>query len=76
MMRWDTPLWPAGHRPLKGGDWQFQLSRMIDTAGDRRNASRQQISPLEGEMPGGAEGGPKVAVSLAREGAPHTPVLP
>ncbi|RUU26923.1 lytic murein transglycosylase, partial [Mesorhizobium sp. M6A.T.Ca.TU.002.02.2.1] len=18
-----TPLWPAGHLPLKGGDWQF-----------------------------------------------------
>ncbi len=61
-----TPLWPAGHLPLKGGDRQDApapclLTRypMIKDAivflgqGDRRH----RISPLEGEMPGRAEGG-------------------
>ncbi len=39
-----TPLCPAGHLPLKGGDWTAARSKLL-------------ISPLEGEMPGRAEGG-------------------
>jgi len=39
-----TPLWSAGHLPLKGGEWQLM----------RRG---QPISLLEGEMAGRPEGG-------------------
>jgi len=52
-----TPLCPAGHLPLKGGDWLggpaftgFQALRLA-------RLRRLPISPLEGEMPGRAEGG-------------------
>ncbi len=38
-----TPLWPAGHLPLKGGDHAVSTTRLI--------------SPLEGEMAGRPEGG-------------------
>ncbi|CAK7256791.1 protein of unknown function [Shinella sp. WSC3-e] len=40
-----TPLCPAGHLPLRGGD-RLEARRCHDS-----------ISPLEGEMPGRAEGG-------------------
>ncbi|TPM48040.1 lytic murein transglycosylase [Mesorhizobium sp. B2-3-2] len=52
-----APLWPAGHLPLKGGDW---LSRRLSptTNVERNEASPSlPISPLEGEMPCRAEGG-------------------
>jgi hypothetical protein len=53
-----TPLCPAGHLPLKGGDWLTRLAAFIL----RRlrlvpNVDEGVISPLEGEMPGRAEGG-------------------
>ncbi|KAB1089364.1 lytic murein transglycosylase [Neorhizobium galegae] len=53
----NTPLCPAGHLPLKGGDWQdaptlLQSRRLLGTG--HGNGS---ISPLEGEVPGRAEGG-------------------
>jgi hypothetical protein len=54
---YDTPLWPAGHLPLKGGDRQFWRHRHSCNAGDWRKLAGQPISPLEGEMPGRAEGG-------------------
>jgi assimilatory nitrate reductase catalytic subunit len=38
-----TPLWPAGHLPLKGGDYAVPAPH--------------PISPLEGEMAGRPEGG-------------------
>ncbi|TRC82707.1 lytic murein transglycosylase [Mesorhizobium sp. WSM4310] len=52
-----TPLWPAGHFPLKGGD--RMSSRPSPISGVARWAARLRllISPLEGEMPGRAEGG-------------------
>jgi ApbE superfamily uncharacterized protein (UPF0280 family) len=53
----DTPLWPAGHLPLRGGDRMSpRPSPIFDVAGD---APTQQppISPLEGEMAGRPEGG-------------------
>ncbi|GAB1581476.1 hypothetical protein PPNSA23_14190 [Phyllobacterium phragmitis] len=53
-----TPLWPAGHLPLKGGNWLTLSSsltllclRLVPGVDD------SVISPLEGEMPGKAEGG-------------------
>ncbi|RUU07158.1 lytic murein transglycosylase, partial [Mesorhizobium sp. M7A.T.Ca.TU.009.01.3.2] len=50
-------LWPAGHLPLKGGDWlSFPPSLIINLA-RRVKPSTLPISPLEGEMPGRAEGG-------------------
>ncbi|AZO10471.1 lytic murein transglycosylase [Mesorhizobium sp. M3A.F.Ca.ET.174.01.1.1] len=47
-----TPLWPAGHLPLKGGN---RVS--IANIAERMPTQPQPISPLEGEMPGRAEGG-------------------
>ncbi|RUU32520.1 MAG: hypothetical protein E5Y88_18590 [Mesorhizobium sp.] len=52
-----TPLWPAGHLPLKGGDWMSpRLSPITNIAGVNR-APKLLISPLEGEMSGRTEGG-------------------
>jgi len=59
----NTPLWPAGHLPLKGGDWlganssppvTDRASRVV--ASGAMDAPRV-ISPLVGEMAGRAEGG-------------------
>ncbi|PBB38160.1 hypothetical protein CK221_09480 [Mesorhizobium sp. WSM3868] len=52
-----APLCPAGHLPLKGGDWQFQRRRISRDARDWRKPARHLISPLEGEMAGRTEGG-------------------
>ncbi|PRD41819.1 lytic murein transglycosylase [Phyllobacterium phragmitis] len=53
-----TPLCPAGHLPLKGGDWLarpslpiLQRLRLVP------NVYEGIISPLEGEMAGKPEGG-------------------
>ncbi|MES0196128.1 hypothetical protein, partial [Mesorhizobium sp. M0011] len=48
--RWrdSTPLCPAGHLPLKGGDWlSFRLST-ISSVAERSEASKLLISPLFG----------------------------
>ena len=52
-----TPLCPAGHLPLKGGDSQFRLRGLSFEGRGCRKLLRRLISPLEGEMPGRAEGG-------------------
>ncbi|RWN56216.1 MAG: lytic murein transglycosylase [Mesorhizobium sp.] len=52
-----TPLCPAGHLPLKGGDWQLRRKRPITNDGDWRKPKCRPISPLEGEMSGRTEGG-------------------
>lgn len=52
-----TPLWPAGHLPLKWGDGLILLPRLIETIDRWRGRFCKPISPLEGEMPGRAEGG-------------------
>ncbi|TIX02427.1 MAG: lytic murein transglycosylase [Mesorhizobium sp.] len=53
----NTPLCPAGHLPLKGGDWMsLRLSPIVDVD-DWAPPAKLPISPLEGEMPGRAEGG-------------------
>jgi hypothetical protein len=52
-----TPLCPAGHLPLKGGDWASAwLSPIVNVAG-RPASVELLISPLEGEMSGRTEGG-------------------
>ncbi len=53
-----TPLYPAGHLPLKGGDYALRdVCRQSQTLVSKRRELCQPISPLEGEMPGRAEGG-------------------
>ncbi|RUU21907.1 lytic murein transglycosylase [Mesorhizobium sp. M7A.F.Ca.CA.002.10.1.1] len=55
--RASAPLCPAGHLPLKGGDWMSRrLSPIADLAG-LSEAPKLPISPLEGEMSGRTEGG-------------------
>ncbi len=49
-----TPLCPAGHLPLKGGDRYAALSC---SSLEDKPVAVLPISPLEGEMPGRAEGG-------------------
>ncbi|RUU29396.1 lytic murein transglycosylase [Mesorhizobium sp. M6A.T.Ce.TU.016.01.1.1] len=52
-----TPLCPSGHLPLKGGDrMSRRLSSIFYVAG-KAPSPKLPISPLEGEMPGRAEGG-------------------
>ncbi|RWQ63335.1 MAG: lytic murein transglycosylase [Mesorhizobium sp.] len=52
-----APLCPAGHLPLKGGR-SAVIAAFANFARRRRSgASKLPISPLEGEMPGRAEGG-------------------
>ncbi|TIL28429.1 MAG: lytic murein transglycosylase [Mesorhizobium sp.] len=57
----NTPLWPAGHLPLKGGDWQrgrrHFLCNLEDVFEKLAMAATRLISPLEGEMAGRPEGG-------------------
>ncbi|RAZ90089.1 hypothetical protein DPM33_14740 [Mesorhizobium hawassense] len=45
------PLWPAGHLPLKGGDWVSPRLSPISSVAGRAAASKLPISPLEWEMP-------------------------
>ena len=39
-----TPLCPAGHLPLKGGDWQFRARHFFSSGGDWR---KQKLSEQE-----------------------------
>ncbi|PAQ02524.1 lytic murein transglycosylase [Mesorhizobium sp. M6A.T.Ce.TU.002.03.1.1] len=52
-----APLWPAGHLPLKGGDWMSLRLSQIVNAEEKALSAKLQISPLEGEMAGRPEGG-------------------
>ncbi|TIU30999.1 MAG: lytic murein transglycosylase [Mesorhizobium sp.] len=52
-----TPLWPAGHLPLKGGDWMAPWASPISNVARCAATMKLPISLLEGEMPGRAEGG-------------------
>jgi len=52
-----TPLCPAGHLPLKGGDRSAVRFRPSQRLRMKRQKGLLLISPLEGEMPGRAEGG-------------------
>ncbi|NTZ90353.1 lytic murein transglycosylase [Agrobacterium tumefaciens] len=52
-----TPLCPAGHLPLKGGDRQAALPPFHLRALREARPNHESISPLEGEMSGRTEGG-------------------
>ncbi|RWC46734.1 MAG: lytic murein transglycosylase [Mesorhizobium sp.] len=52
-----APLCPAGHLPLKGGDRLSSLVSQISHIAKSAIRPKLLISPLEGEMPGRAEGG-------------------
>ncbi|RWN23393.1 MAG: lytic murein transglycosylase [Mesorhizobium sp.] len=52
-----APLCPAGHLPLKGGDRLSSRLSTISSVTRLSGAPKLPISPLEGEMPGRAEGG-------------------
>jgi hypothetical protein len=54
-----TPLCPAGHLPLKGGDRTAVLPLPNSNGAERAMALKLLISPLEGEMSGRTEGGAK-----------------
>ena len=56
-LRAHTPLCPAGHLPLKGGDWLARFPSLITNVEKCAAASKLLISPLEGEMAGRPEGG-------------------
>jgi hypothetical protein len=55
-----TPLCPAGHLPLKGGDQAGRFRRALSTSSEIGSGIYEGlISPLEGEMSGRTEGGSK-----------------
>ncbi|TRD02605.1 hypothetical protein FJV82_17780 [Mesorhizobium sp. WSM4305] len=56
-MRSNAPLCPAGHLPLKGGDWLFGQRRPPVDVDGWRKPIKDPISPLEREMAGKPEGG-------------------
>jgi len=60
-----TPLWPAGHLSLKGGEWTSSASQQVSGIAVWSAASWLLISPLEGEMAGRPEGGAPRKVALA-----------
>ncbi len=64
-----TPLWPAGHLPLKGGDQPAAFSSAIVNVEGEVNRPTLLISPLEGEMAGRPEGGAKVLHSPSAGGS-------
>ncbi|TPN47047.1 lytic murein transglycosylase [Mesorhizobium sp. B1-1-9] len=53
----NTPLWPAGHLPRKGGDRLWSRISPTTDGANYEPALTLPISPLAGEMPGRAEGG-------------------
>ncbi|TPK61124.1 lytic murein transglycosylase [Mesorhizobium sp. B2-4-19] len=63
-----TPLWPAGHLPLKGGDRISLLPSPIFSGEKGEPKPKLPISPLEGEMSGRTEGG---LVEWQRIGVPR-----
>ncbi|OOO23842.1 hypothetical protein BS627_11300 [Agrobacterium salinitolerans] len=54
---WITPLCPAGHLPLKGGDRREACSPLFPKRSMWLRGRDWSISPLEGEMSGRTEGG-------------------
>jgi len=63
-----TPLWPAGHLPLKGGDYAFiNVRHQSRTLQNESGVLHQPISPLEGEMAGRPEGGVVEALPSKQE---------
>ncbi len=68
-----TPLCPAGHLPLKGGDRQEALPLFHFQPLRWAIPNHESISPLEGEMSGRTEGGkPQPRIG----NTPHPPRAP
>ncbi|TIX63321.1 MAG: hypothetical protein E5V33_12990 [Mesorhizobium sp.] len=59
-----TPLWLAGHLPLKGGDYSLRRLRQFRTLRGCAPALKPQISPHKGEMPGRAEVAPRATSQI------------
>ncbi|TIM65416.1 MAG: hypothetical protein E5Y60_21450, partial [Mesorhizobium sp.] len=55
--RQGAPLCPAGHLPLKGGDWTAALLSPLFNVAREVAGLKLPISPLEGEMPSGGKEG-------------------
>ncbi|OHV90860.1 hypothetical protein ORS3428_00250 [Mesorhizobium sp. ORS 3428] len=53
----NTPLWPAGHLPRKGGDRMSSRLSPNSKVAELGGAPKLPISPLAGEMAGRPEGG-------------------
>jgi assimilatory nitrate reductase catalytic subunit len=53
----NTPLWPAGHLPLKGGDQPAAPLSPLAYVAEWSRPMTLLISPFEGEMAGRPEGG-------------------
>jgi hypothetical protein len=51
-----TPLCPAGHLPLKGGDWQFGRPAGFLTLEISEGGYGIQSPPLRGRWPAGQRG--------------------
>ncbi|RWP13355.1 MAG: nitrate reductase [Mesorhizobium sp.] len=60
-----TPLWPAGHLPLRGGDQPSSWPSLVVNVAERAPSVELPISPLEGEMAGRPEGGVQAGHSSA-----------
>jgi glycosyltransferase involved in cell wall biosynthesis len=69
-----TPLWPAGHIPVKGGDQPVAPSSPSTEVAGKAATSKLPISPLEGEMAGRPEEGAKGRI-LFTGAMPHADVL-
>ncbi|RUX77937.1 lytic murein transglycosylase [Mesorhizobium sp. M7A.F.Ca.CA.001.07.2.1] len=61
-----VPLCPAGHLPLKGGDWPSPYLSPFASVAERAQTPTLLISP-EGEMSGRTEGGASHYTSLLLE---------
>jgi assimilatory nitrate reductase catalytic subunit len=62
-----TPLWPSGHLPLKGGDRTARQLSPIDSAAEFAKFVKLPISPLEGEMAGRPERGASQTTSAKKD---------
>ncbi len=71
-----TPLCPAGHLPLKGGDRLVVGSRPSRHSRMKWWLRLLPISPLEGEMPGRAEGGEAAPTSGSQTMPAAPPITP
>ena len=65
-----TPLCPAGHLPLKGGDRQAAPTPLHELPSRWAKPRHGLISPLEGEMSGRTEGGAKQNSGAYRSDTP------
>jgi len=64
-----TPLCPAGHLPLKGGDRQDEGASFYSQRSIEAEDHHESISPLEGEMSGRTEGGKPRPLAINSESA-------